>query len=126
MDHAPINGQGNVDRNERLHAQANGFQHHEGEQLTKANKCALKNSGSVILSFLAHAHPLQKWQKRWFVLHNTSSDGVVRIEYYDDEAGEMAEANKRTVVLRGFGECRQLPGDKLRPYVFELTSQIGK
>ena len=60
------------------------------------------------------------------MLHNTTSDGVVRIEYYDDEAGEMAGANKRTILLKGFGDCRQVTGDKSHPYVFEITSQIGK
>ena len=69
---------------------------------------------------------MQKWEKKWFVLHNTSSDGVVRIEYYDDEAGERTEVNKTTLLLREFADCRQLPGDKSQSYVFELTSQTGK
>ena len=50
----------------------------------------------------------------------------MRIEYYDDEAGEMVGGSRRTILLRGFGECRQTTGDKSHPYVFELTSQIGK
>eukprot|EP00731_Ephydatia_muelleri_P020832 Em0013g559a len=67
----------------------------------------------------------KKWEKKWFVLHNTSSDGVVRIEYYDDEAGEKTGLNKTTLLLREFADCRQLPGDKSQSYVFELTSQTG-
>lgn len=68
----------------------------------------------------------QKWNKRWFVLHATSIDGVVRMEYFDHEDCEVTEIGKRTVPLRDCANASQRAGTKIRPYVFEFSTQLGE
>lgn len=68
----------------------------------------------------------QKWSKRWFVLFATTHEGVVRIEYYDNESCEATQIGKRTIPLRDSIGLAQIPGNKTQPYMFEITSQIGE
>ena len=70
--------------------------------------------------------PSQKWNKRWFVLFATTHEGVVRIEYYDNESNEVAQMGKRTIPLRDSIGLVQIPGNKTQPFMFEFTSQIGE
>ena len=68
----------------------------------------------------------QKWNRRWFVLFGTTHEGVVRIEYYDNESNEVAQMGKRTIPLRDSIGLVQIPGNKAQPFMFEFTSQIGE
>lgn len=69
---------------------------------------------------------VQKWVRRWFILYRTSHEGVVRIEYYDSQECAKNGVGKRTIPLRDSRELSTAPGNKLHPYVFQLTSQIGE
>lgn len=60
------------------------------------------------------------------MFYATSHEGVVRLEYFDNEACERNGLGKRTIPLRGCSGVNQTVGDKAHPYVFELQSQIGK
>lgn len=59
------------------------------------------------------------------MLYATTHEGVVRLEYYDSEACERGAQGKRTIPLRDCTGVKQSVGDKTRPYIFELQSQIG-
>ena len=69
---------------------------------------------------------VQKWSKRWFILYATTIEGVVRIEYYDNESCEATQIGKRTIPLRDCMDFSQSVGHKAHPHIFELTSQIGE
>ena len=69
---------------------------------------------------------LQKWNRRWFVLHSTTHEGVVRLEYYDSQDAARNGVGKRTIPLRDSTSLNVTSGDKLHPYVFQFTSQIGE
>ncbi len=60
------------------------------------------------------------------MLHATSHEGVIRMEYFDSEGCEIGSIGKRTIPLRDCSGIQQSVGDKTRPYVFELQSQLGK
>lgn len=68
----------------------------------------------------------QKWAKRWCVLFATTHEGVVRMEYYVDEVSEKSQIGKRTIPLRDSSKIQQGVGDKVHPYVFEFTTQLGE
>lgn len=79
----------------------------------------------ILLSLLANFVP-QKWSKRWFVLHSTTIEGIVRLEYFDNESYEATAMGKRTIPLR---QCRDLSptnGTKTHPYVFQFTTPMGE
>ncbi len=59
------------------------------------------------------------------MLHATSHEGVIRMEYFDSDACEIGSLGKRTIPLRDCSGIKQSVGDKTHPYVFELQSQIG-
>jgi hypothetical protein len=68
---------------------------------------------------------VKKWHRRWFVLHSTTIDGIVRLEYFDNESFEATAMGKRTIPLR---QCRDLcpaSGNKTHPYVFQFTTPMG-
>lgn len=69
---------------------------------------------------------LQRWSKRWFVLYDTSLDGVVRIDYYETESKHLSDSDRRTIPLRGYEDLQQISGDEIHTFVFEFTTQIGK
>ncbi len=74
---------------------------------------------------IASSPAVQKWNKRWFVLHATTHDGVVRLDYYEREDHEATEIGKRTIPLR---ECMGLSpgvGTKSHSHVFEFKTPIG-
>ena len=60
------------------------------------------------------------------MLYATSHEGVVRMEYFDNESCEKSGIGKRTIPLRDSSGIKQSIGDKTHPYVFELQSQLGK
>ena len=60
------------------------------------------------------------------MLYGTSHEGVVRIEYYVDENSERSQIGKRTIPLRDCSKIQQCVGDKIRPYLFEFTTHLGK
>lgn len=60
------------------------------------------------------------------MLHATTHEGVVRLEYYDTEELARNDVGKRTIPLRDSSPPSTAVGDKLHPYVFQLTTQIGK
>lgn len=68
----------------------------------------------------------QKWNKRWFILHGTNHEGVVRIEYFDSEEYAQSDHNRRTIPLRDSSKVEQTMGNKVHPYIFQFNSQIGK
>lgn len=49
----------------------------------------------------------------------------MRIEYYVDEVSEKSQIGKRTIPLRDSSKIQQGVGDKVHPYVFEFTTQLG-
>ncbi len=59
------------------------------------------------------------------MLHATSHEGVIRMEYFDSDACEIGSLGKRTIPLRDCSGIKQSVGNKTQPYVFELQSQIG-
>ena len=59
------------------------------------------------------------------MLHATSHEGVVRLEYYDSEECARLDVGKRTIPLRDSTAPSTTTGNKLHPYVFQLTTQIG-
>ena len=67
----------------------------------------------------------QKWTKRWFILHGTSHEGVVRVEYFDNNDCGVNGVGKRTIPLRDSSELTIGTGNKIHPYVFQFRSQIG-
>ena len=69
---------------------------------------------------------LQKWNRRWFVLHGTTRAGVVRIEYYDNEGCEITGEGKRTIPLRDCSSLSEMVGSKVHPYVFQFKTPLGK
>ena len=60
------------------------------------------------------------------MLYGTSHEGVVRLEYFDSQESSKTGAGKRTIPLRESKGIELATGDKLHPYVFQFTSQIGK
>ena len=50
----------------------------------------------------------------------------MRLEYYVDENSERSQIGKRTVPLRDAARIQQTVGDKVHPYVFEFTTQLGR
>ena len=48
------------------------------------------------------------------------------MEYYTDEQSERSQIGKRTIPLRDSTKIQQTVGDKVHPYVFEFTTQLGK
>ena len=69
---------------------------------------------------------MQKWHRRWFVLHSTTIEGIVRLEYFDNESFEATVMGRRTIPLR---QCRDLcpaSGNKTHPYVFQFTTPMGE
>ena len=56
----------------------------------------------------------------------TTHEGVVRMEYFDNEGSEATQIGKRTIPLRDSIGLAQMPGNKTQPYMFEITSQIGE
>eukprot|EP00117_Sycon_ciliatum_P016681 scpid9175/ scgid3095/ Docking protein 1; Downstream of tyrosine kinase 1; p62(dok); pp62 len=69
---------------------------------------------------------LKKWNRRFFVLFQQSSQETARLEYYDDEWSYARLENKRIIPLR---ECSpsgilQTHGDKNNPYVFDVRTPI--
>ena len=70
--------------------------------------------------------PLQKWNKRWVVLHATSHEGVVRLTYFDDEESELRGADVRTVNLRNCTGCCESSVYKTHPYAFQFTTAMGQ
>ena len=67
----------------------------------------------------------QRWSKRWFVLYDTSLDGVVRIDYYETESKHLSDSDRRTIPLRGYEDLQQISGDEVHAFVFEFTTQYG-
>lgn len=59
------------------------------------------------------------------MLHATSHEGVVRLEYYDSEEFAKSDVGKRTIPLRDSTAPTTAVGNKLHPYVFQLKTQIG-
>ena len=59
------------------------------------------------------------------MLYATSHEGVIRLEYFDNEACERSGVGKRTIPLRDCSGVNQTVGDKIHPYTFEIHSQIG-
>ena len=49
----------------------------------------------------------------------------MRIEYYVDEISEKSQIGKRTIPLRDSSKITQGVGDKVHPYVFEFSTQLG-
>ncbi len=88
-------------------------------------KVCAQYSVDFFFSVLRVFFVLQKWSKRWFILHGTSHEGVVRIEYFDSQESAMNGIGKRTIPLRDSRDFDTAPGNKLHPYVFQFTSQIG-
>eukprot|EP00731_Ephydatia_muelleri_P020844 Em0013g571a len=68
----------------------------------------------------------KRWSKRWFVLYDTSLDGVVRIDYYETESKHLSDSDRRTIPLRGYEDLQQISGDEIHTFVFEFTTQIGR
>lgn len=60
------------------------------------------------------------------MLYATSHEGVIRMEYFDNEACEIGSLGKRTIPLRDCSGIQESVGDKTHPYVFQLQSQLGK
>ena len=70
--------------------------------------------------------PTKVWAKRWVVLHGTSHEGVVRLEYYDTEEAEIKGENKRVIVLRNCTGCIEtFEFKKARPHAFQFSTQQG-
>ena len=93
-----------------LHARVHG--------MSRAAAYAIRDSHSPF-------SPTQKWSRKWFVLHATTHEGVMRVEYFDEEDHEAPGLGKRTIPLRGAHGIVQSAGSKTRPFVFEFSSQIG-
>ena len=69
---------------------------------------------------------LQKWNRRWFVLHCTTIEGIVRLEYFDNESYEATAMGKRTIPLRQCRDISPTGGTKTHPYVFQFTTPMGE
>ena len=60
------------------------------------------------------------------MLHCTTIEGIVRLEYFDSESFEATAMGKRTIPLR---QCRDLApagGSKTHPYVFQFSTPMGE
>lgn len=68
----------------------------------------------------------QRWNKRWFVLHSTTIEGIVRLEYFDSDEYETTCIGKRTIPLRECSNLSPTTGTKTHPYVFQFTSHMGE
>ena len=60
------------------------------------------------------------------MLHCTTHEGVVRMEYFDSKEAARSGAGRRTIPLRDSSSMSTAAGDKLHPYVFQFTSQLGE
>jgi hypothetical protein len=68
---------------------------------------------------------VKKWNRRWFVLHCTTIEGIVRLEYFDSETYEATAMGKRTIPLRQCKDISPTSGTKTHPYVFQFTTPMG-
>lgn len=60
------------------------------------------------------------------VLRATSHDGVVRLNYYDSEEGEVRGADVRTVNLRNSETCTASAAYKSHPHAFQFATLLGE
>ena len=60
------------------------------------------------------------------MLHSTTHEGVVRLEYYDKEESAIKGENKRVIILRNCtGCCETSEYKRTRPHAFQFTSNLG-
>ena len=69
---------------------------------------------------------MQHWNKRWMVLHSSSREGNLRMEYYDSEAHETREIQKRIIPLDGCHAISQIDPMKSKKFVFDFTTKLGR
>lgn len=60
------------------------------------------------------------------VLHSSSQEGNLRMEYYDNEAHETREIQKRIIPLDGCHAISQIEPIKSKKFVFDFTTKLGR
>ena len=60
------------------------------------------------------------------MLHCTTIEGVVRLEYFDSESYEAMGMGKRTIPLRQCRDISPTGGTKRHPYVFQFSTHMGE
>jgi len=60
------------------------------------------------------------------MLYFTTHEGVVRLEYYDNPESMVTSTGKRIIPLRECTDLSSTIGNKIHPYAFQFTSQLGK
>ena len=60
------------------------------------------------------------------VLHSSSREGNLRMEYYDMESHETREIQKRIIPLDGCHAISQIEPMKSKKHVFDFTTKLGR